>query len=538
MPAAREPTRRETSGKEPAQVITEDQSEVAALLADPRTHGEEAGPVERIDTHGAVVFLAGATVYKLKRAVKFPYMDFSTAKKRRAACEAEIETNSRTAPAIYKGVAPIVRTRDGGLALAPLGAAPASAVDWVVVMARFEEAGLFDRLAERNELDDSLMTELAAVIAGFHARAAPRFDHGGKAAIAWVVEENLEAMARDTPSIFDPARNERLRSLSAEALGRHRRLLDRRRDAGFVRHCHGDLHLRNVCLIAGKPTLFDAIEFNEAIACIDVLYDLAFLLMDLERRELRGLANVVFNHYLALSEDGSATVEGLAALPLFLSCRAGIRAQTDAASSASQPDRGEARRYVREARLYQKMAVDLLSPPPPRLIAVGGLSGAGKSTLARRLAPAIGAAPGAFVVRSDVARKRLFGVAPMTRLGPEGYGAPVTARVYRTLNARARLALTAGHAVIADAVFASPRERQAIEGVAKRAGVPFTGLWLEAPVRLMEERLAARRRDASDATPEILRRQLGHRLGAIGWCRIDTSGDIDSVLGAAGANLG
>ncbi len=518
-------------------MITEDQSEVAAFLAHPRTHGDEAGPVERIDTHGAMVFLAGDTVYKLKRAVKFPYMDFSTAKKRRAACEAEIETNSRTAPAVYKGVAAIVREGDGGLALARLGERPAGAVDWVVVMARFDEDGLFDRLAERNALDESLMMELAAAIAGFHERAAPRFDHGGKAAVAWVVEENLKALARDTPALFDRTLNERLQTLSREALGRHGVLLDRRRDAGFVRHCHGDLHLRNVCLIEGKPTLFDAVEFNEAIACIDVLYDLAFLLMDLERRGLRGLANVVFNHYLALSEDAAANVEGLAALPLFLSCRAGIRAQTDAASAASQPDRGEAQRYVREARLYQKMAVGFLSPSPPRLVAVGGLSGAGKSTLARGLAPAVGAAPGALVLRSDVTRKRLFGVDPLTRLGPEGYAAPVTARVYRTLSARALLALGAAHAVIADAVFARPAERRAIEDVAKRAGVPFTGLWLEAPVKLMEKRLGRRRRDASDATPAILRRQRGRRLGPIGWHRVDTSGDIDAALGSAAAHL-
>jgi aminoglycoside phosphotransferase family enzyme len=523
-------------------LITEDQSEVAAFLGDPRSHGEDAGEVERIDTHGAMVFLTKDAVYKLKRAVKFPYMDFSTADKRRGACQAEIEVNRRTAPTIYKGVAAIVRKAGGGLAIGRLGETPSDAIDWLVVMDRFDQRGLFDRLAARGALDDGLMTELAAAIAAFHAKARRRFDHGGARGIAWVIEENLRALGEDAPAIFDKALNDRLDRLWHEALARHGELLDRRRVDGFVRHCHGDLHLRNICVIDAKPTLFDAIEFNQAIACIDVLYDLAFLLMDLERRGLRGQANLLFNHYLALAENfgddnAPGNVAGLAALGLFLSCRAGVRAQTSAAAAISQADEAGVRRLEGEARNYQKMAVDFLAPEPARLIAIGGFSGSGKSTLARRLAPAIGAAPGALVWRSDVVRKRMFGVDPLTPLGPEGYEAPVSRRVFAAIERRSLVALGAGHAVITDAVFANPVQRQAIEQVAKRAGVRFTGLWLDTPPEAMEARLAGRENDASDATPEVLHRQLERPPGPIGWHRIDASGGIDATVDIASACL-
>ncbi len=523
-------------------MITEDQSEVSAFLGDPRNHGDGAGGVERIDTHGAMVFLTEDVVYKLKRAVKFPYMDFSTAAKRRRACEAEIEVNRRTAPAIYKGVAAIVRKTGGGLAIGRLGETPGAAIDWVVVMARFDQRGLFDRLADQGALDDGLMTESAGVIKAFHAKARRRLDHGGAEGIAWVVEENLQALDENAPAIFEALLNDRLDTLWRQALDRHGALLDRRRDDGFVRHCHGDLHLRNICVIGAKPTLFDAIEFNEAIACIDVLYDLAFLLMDLERRGLRALANHLFNHYLALAENfgddmAPGNMAGLAALPLFLSCRAGVRAQTSAAAAMSQADEAGVRRLEHEARNYQRMAVGFLALEPARLIAIGGFSGSGKSTLARRLAPRIGAAPGALVLRSDVVRKRLFGVDPMTPLGPEGYEAPVSDRVFAAINQRSLAALGAGHAVINDAVFAKPAQRRAIEEVAVRAGVRFTGLWLDAPPELMEARLAGRQNDASDATPEVLHRQLERPPGPIGWRRIDASGGIDAAVDAANACL-
>ena len=217
--------------------------------------------------------------------------------------------------------------------------------------------------------------------------------------------------------------------------------LDDRAGQGCVRRCHGDLHLRNICLIDGRPVLFDGIEFNDAFSVIDVLYDLAFLLMDLEHRGHRDSANLVFNRYLAMSGD----LDGLAAMPLFLSCRAAVRAKTTAA--AARADSEAAKSLEAEACSYLDLACGLLEPRRPVLIAIGGLSGSGKSTLAQRLAPLAGGSPGALLLRSDVIRKRLFDMAPETALNASGYTPEQSERVYRRLIESAAAAiLKANHA--------------------------------------------------------------------------------------------
>jgi predicted kinase len=306
-------------------------------------------------------------------------------------------------------------------------------------------------------------------------------------------------------------------------------LLDSRRDAGFVRHCHGDLHLRNIVLIGGEPTLFDGIEFNDELACTDVLYDLAFLLMDLWRRGLPRHANAVWNGYLAETVD----LDGIALMPLFLSCRAAVRAKTSATAARFQSDEAKARELQQLARDYLTMAGRLLHPPEPRLIAIGGLSGSGKSTLAVAMAPSVGPVPGAVVLRSDDIRKRLCGVAPLDRLGPEGYTQEVSSRVYAAIAERARLALRARHSVIADAVFATPEDRRSIERVAHDASVRFDGLWLDAPDTTLIDRARTRRMDPSDADESVIRMQRARELGPIQWHRLDASRATEQVVGNA-----
>lgn len=515
------------------ELIVEDQSEVIAFLLRPESYGA-SGPVERIDTHISVVFLVGQRVYKLKRAVRFPYLDFSTLELRRRFSEAEVEINRRTAPELYEGVEPVTREADGTLALGGKG----EVVDWLVVMKRFDQASLFDRLAERGALSEQLMSRVADEIARFHAEAEVRTDFGGRRAMEDTVAGNAESFARHGPAVFDGETMDRLNARSHALLERVGELLEARRHGGRVRRCHGDLHLRNICLFDGRPVLFDAIEFSDDFACIDVLYDLAFLLMDLEYRGLRGLANLVLNRYLSKAEDPVGELRGLAALPLFLSCRAAVRAHTGADAAASQPDEAKGRRLLEEARTYHRLALAFLEPPAPRLVAVAGLSGTGKTVLAKGVAPELGAPPGAVILRSDVIRKRLMGADELTRLGPEAYEEPVTKRVYGAIAERAAAALQAGHAVVADAVYARPSERQRIEAAAARCGVPFTGLWLEAPPAVLEGRIAGRARDASDATVRILRRQLGYELGEIAWPRIDASGSSAETLALARARLG
>ena len=505
-------------------MTTIDQADVIAFLASPATYGGAA--VERIDTHAAVVCLAGQRAYKLKRAVRFDYLDFSTPERRRTSCEDEVRLNRRTAPDLYLGVLAITREPDGSLAIDGQG----DPVDWVVEMRRFDQALLFDRLAGAGRLEVDAMAPLADAIARFHATAEPRRDHGGAAGMAWVVDGNADGLADFGADMLDPAAVARLIDASRVELARGRDRLEARRLDGFVRHCHGDLHLRNIVLLDGHPTLFDGVEFNDEIACIDVLYDVAFLLMDLWRRDLPHHANRVWNRYLGETDE----IDGIALLPLFLSCRAAVRAKTSTTAARFQTDAAQRRATEDLARDYLAMAERLLRPLPPGLLAIGGLSGTGKSTLALALAPTFGPVPGAVVVRSDEIRKRLCGVGPLDRLGHEGYTPEVDARVYATLVERAGRIVRAGNCAIVDAVYARPEDRAAIERVAAEAAVPFVGIWLDAPEPLLVARVDGRVDDASDADAAVVRRQHTRDIGPLGgWSRLEASGSPDQVCASA-----
>ena len=321
-------------------MIVEDQSATIAFLADPASHGGVA--VERIDTHGATVFLAGTRAYKVKRAVRYPYMDFSTLELRRVNCEREVALNRRTAPDLYLGVEAVVRAADGRLSLG----GPGEAIEWTVVMKRFDQDGLCDRLARAGRLTPELMGALAEAIAAFHGaaeRLAGAAEHlvgaggggaagGGAAGLGAVIAENLAELSQ-RPELFPAAEVAAFERASGAALGRLAPLLDQRLEAGFVRRCHGDLHLRNIVLYQGKPVPVDALEFDENLATIDTLYDLAFLIMDLTLRGLRGEANLLLNRYI-YEYNSAQNIYGLIAMPLFLACRAGIRAMVHAQRAA------------------------------------------------------------------------------------------------------------------------------------------------------------------------------------------------------------
>jgi uncharacterized protein len=488
--------------------------------------------VERIDTHASAVFLAGPLAYKVKRAVKYPFLDFSTVERRREACLNELRVNRRTAAQLYLEVLPITTGESGNFRLGGEG----EAVEWVLLMRRFDQAKLFDRMAGDGRLDLATMPCLAKVIAVFHD-SAERVLTPDRAVrpLADVLRDNAEAFAAGA-GIVVPDTAKALVRLSRDRLAALAPLLEARARGGYVRHCHGDLHLRNIVEIDGKPALFDAIEFDDRLATIDVLYDLAFLLMDLGKRGLTRHANAVLNSYLD-EEASTGNLIGLAALPLFLSMRAGIRAKVDMLRARIAPgDEADAARD--EARAYFALAQNFLVPATPRLIAIGGLSGSGKSAVARAIAPFIGAFPGAVHVRSDVERKRLFGVAPSDRLPASAYAPEISDRVYAMCRKRALMAIEGGQAVIVDAVHAKKEERDAVAVLAAEQGVPFTGLWLDAPADLLRERVAARAGDVSDATTGVVDAQLGYDIGPQSFAVIDASKPLDQVTAACLERIG
>ena len=512
-----------------------DQADIVAFLERPEAHGG-AGPVERIDTHISHVFLAGDHVWKLKRAVKLPYLDFSTPEKRREACESELAINRRTAPDLYRAVVPILRRADGALAVGADAKGAGTPVDWVVVMRRFDQSFLFDKMAERGALSEATVIAAVQAIAAFHAKAE-RAD-GGAETLARIIAGNRASVARAAvPRPLDAARAEALHAASEACLERLRAVLDRRGAAGLVRDGHGDLHLRNICLIDGQPVLFDAIEFNPRFRRIDVFYDFAFLLMALLHRGLSAHAALALEAYVAATGD----VAGLETLPLFLAVRAIIRGHIEA--TQAQGEKGTAAHWAESAD-YFRLAETALAPPKPVLLAAGGLSGSGKSTVAKAIAPRLGALPGALLLRSDVVRKRLAGVAPDERLPENCYTPEWTARVYAKLLQDAGAALAAGHAVIADAVSGDTAQRGALEDVARRRGVPFIGLWLEAPLPVRVARVGARTGDASDAGVSVARQQKEPHDAELRWRRIDAGGSlsetiarVETAMAAAGTPL-
>lgn len=502
-----------------------DQSSVFAFLCDPATHGLHE-PVTRIDTHGAAVFLAGQDAYKIKKAVRFPFMDFSTLEKRRLACERELVVNKPNAPDLYLGVIPL--SKEGSHLKFGSGG---ETVEWAVHMRRFDENSTLDRLAARNELSLDIVAKLAGTVAAAHSRAEIASEAKACQALRQQLEETLTSLEA-APEVFAPRAMAALRSAMHAAFARAEPLLWESERQGQVRRCHGDLHLRNIALLGSQPVLFDAIEFDEAIATCDVLYDLAFLLMDLWTRGLRRHANLLFNRYLWTFGEIERELKGLSLLPLFLSLRAAIRAKV----ITLEP--GGSAGHAAEARRHFDAACDFLAPGGLDLIAVGGLSGSGKSSLAAALAGSIGRAPGAVHLRSDIERKRLHGADEYDRLPEEAYRPESTLRTYERLRKLASIALAAGQSVIIDAAHLQRQERSAVEELAARGRTRFTGLWLDAPISVLTNRVINRGLDASDATAEVISLQAKNMQDAPEWLRLGASAPIDSLAEQALAAVG
>lgn len=507
-----------SEGEEKANMF--DQDEVLAFLGSSRAFDGDS-PVQRVETHGAYIFMAGGLALKLKRAVRYDYMDLSTVNRRHRMLQRELELNIRAAPGIYRDIQPITREAEG-LRIGGAG----QVVDWVLRMNRFASDDELDVIADRGGVDDALAAELGRVLWRYHM-AAPLRDADGAKLIEAILDE-LDRVFAGYPDAAGTAAllswQTRVREVFAEIAP----FLRERGADGHIRRGHGDLHLRNIVLIDGHPVPFDVLEFDETLGTCDVLYDLGFLLMDLEHRGLGRAANQVLCAYL-LAAYGAEDA-GLLALPLFLSVRAAIRAmvllQTDQARNMPGASGAEIATYLADA-------LRMLEPPPLRLIGIGGLSGTGKTVLARALAPGIGARPGAIHLSSDAERKAVVGLATDQHMPGHEYSSQARGKIYDRLMIRAETLLRAGHSVIMDATFMDEERRMELLRLGAKYQVDTSGIWLEAPAEQLELRVAERRKDASDADVDVLRHQLDATVGRMAWNRLNSSGSELEVLRTA-----
>ncbi len=491
---------------------------ISALLK-PALYPGRVAQVELLQTHGAWVLLAGDSAFKIKKPVKFDFMDFSTLALRRAACEAEIRVNRRFAsdhPArqIYRGVLPIVGTADTPHWGQP-GLDDAKAIEFAVHMHRFDEAGRLDHLCERGELEPAHMVQLAQTLARVQAQAdtaPPETNWGQPGTVQAVVWENLRTLQTLLDAPEDRQVLPSLQTWTERCWPAVSTELAHRRTAGRVREGHGDLHLANLALLGDEVLPFDAIEFNDALRWVDVAGDLAFTWMDLQRMGQAGLAHLLISEWM----DASGDVSAPAVLLFFAVYLALVRAKVTAIRRGQLPadDLAERAACSAEVRQYLRLARRLAQPEPPRLLITHGLSGSGKSHAATQwLLQHSGSR--ALRLRSDVERKRLHGLAPLQASDPaqraELYGSQASTQTYASLRERTQALLQAGWTVLVDAAFLRRHERDAFAELARTLGCPFGILAPQAPIEVLRQRIQQRQAqggDPSEATLAVLERQL------------------------------
>jgi aminoglycoside phosphotransferase family enzyme/predicted kinase len=484
--------------------IPAEQAATAVLL-------EKLAGTPPIETHISAVFVGRDTAWKLRKAVRLSFLDFTPLAERHRTALREFELNAPHAPGMYRDVVPVTRAADGSLSLGGEG----EIIDWVVRMAPVPAEDFLGAVAARGDLTAKLLDALGDAVAGYHDALPPTAKDQRPVMRDIVLGNRRSALAVG----MDAATVDRWTDAALAALEGLGDWLRAREAAGYVRRAHGDLHLGNLCLWRGAPVPFDALEFSEELATIDIAYDFSFLVMDLDTRVSRAAANRVLNRYVARTGDW-----GLGrGLRLFQSVRAMVRAHIAAGGGLA----GESRRYLEHAFAY-------LVAAPAAVVAIGGLMGTGKSTLARALAPELGSAPGALVLRSDEIRKRVFGVAPEAKLPQIAYTPDASREVFAAMLRGVTSVARTGHGVIADSTFMNHTLRERVQRAAGCAR--FVGVWLQAPLGVLEARVAARSDDASDADVAVLRRAAANDPGAGTWLAVDMI-DAEAALATTRASL-
>ena len=452
-----------------------------------------------IETHISQVLLTGDYAYKIKKPMDFGFLNFSTLERRKHFCEEELRLNRRLAEKLYLEVVPITGTPES-----PVLGGEGDDFEYAIKMRQFRQDQLFDRQQEQGELAPDLLTGLARQVAAFHDQLPPVPDEkplGTPEAVFAAMQENFDQIRPliDSPDLLMQLDN--LQAWTESTFERHRDLIGRRRASGMVRECHGDLHLANITRFDDEVTVFDCIEFNEPFRWIDVINDLAFLLMDLESRRESALANQVLNTYLEYRDD----FEALPLLPLYKAYRAMVRAKialfTMGNPALSDDEKADLMQRYRD---YAQLAEDYGTIPNHYLLATTGLSASGKTCVSAALANELGL----IRLRSDVERKRLHGLTPLeSSRSPTGgnlYTEAATVKTYQRLAGLASEVLAAGFPVIVDAASLKEKERSLLASVAEAQGVPFTLIHCEAPEDLRREWIRNRKGDASEATEELL----------------------------------
>lgn len=486
--------------------------------------------IELIETHGASVLLGNNIALKIKKPVLYGHMDYSTTEQRRLFCEKELARNLLGAPALYLDVVPIYAGVEIPFCFEANGTDP---IDFAVRMKRFKTEDQLDSVLAGRRLNTELQDLLADHIADFHQQSEIEKAPEKVPDFHSVIDQNFLQLDSFCPELLPLEAairfREKLHLKTQETSGLFRALIEN----GQVRYGHGDLHLQNLCLFRGEPLLFDAIEYQDDFVISDILYDLSFLLMDLWQREETKTANRIFNQYLASIGWLTAPepLQSLELLPFYLAMRAGIRTHVSASRFYQTENPDEKKRFKERTRFFFDQANAFLENTPPRLLAIGGFSGSGKSTLAQNLSPEIGAAPGAVRLRSDVIRRKLIKWDDYSPMPQWAYTSEMSQKTYQAIEQAARAALVAGHSVIIDAVLDRQCDQSAFEEIASATKTPFDGIWLDVRPEIMAQRIEGRAQDASDATVEVLRKQLAKPVAINeNWHRLDGNGTQSDIL--------